>query len=130
MAESFLARITPVSGPEGPVDPDYGVGGGRPSHPIALPPLPGIWPKPGEPSHPIYIPPDVPGVPSHPIYIEGSPEHPIALPPGQPPVTIWPPLPPDLGFGNTGKVAVFVWIPGVGSRWAVVDTTVKPTPQK
>jgi hypothetical protein len=115
----------------GPVDPGYGRpggGGGHPSHPIALPPLPGIWPEPGKPSLPIYIPPEIPGVPSQPIYIEGSPEHPIALPPN----TIWPPLPPDLG-GGSEKKAVLVWVSGVGARWFIYDpssTPPVPTPKK
>jgi hypothetical protein len=88
-------------------------GGVGPSHPIVLPPLPGVWPQPGTPSHPIVIPPDVPGVPSHPIVLPGSPEHPIALPPG----SVWPPLPPTM----TGKYAILIWVVGVGSRWLIVD---------
>jgi hypothetical protein len=89
-------------------------GGGRPSHPIILPPLPGVWPKPGEPSHPIVIPPETAGTPSHPIILPGSPEHPIALPPG----TIWPPLPPT----TTDKHAILIWVVGVGTRWLIVDS--------
>jgi len=114
-----------LPGGGGPVDPGYGVGGDRPSHPIVLPPLPGVWPKPGEPSHPIVIPPDVAGIPSHPIVLPGSPEHPIALPPG----TVWPPLPPS----TTGKYAILIWVVGVGSRWLIVDSAqvsppIAPTP--
>lgn len=107
---------------EDPVDPDFGVGGGSPSHPITLPPLPGILPKPGEPSHPITLPPQKPGHPSHPIFIPESPEHPIALPPG----TIWPPLPPDSGI--TGKVAILIWVIGVGHRWFVWQGPAPPAP--
>jgi len=124
MPDSFYAKITPV-GAEGPVDPGYGVPGsaGRPSHPIVLPPLPGVWPPPGQPSHPIVIPPEVaiPGVPSHPIYIEGTPEHPIALPPGQ----VWPPLPPEYA----GKVvAVIVLGEGQVHWYRVPPPAVNPAP--
>ena len=105
-------------------DPDFGVGGPGPSHPITLPPLPGIVPKPGEPSHPITLPPQKPGHPSHPIFIPESPEHPIALPPG----TIWPPLPPDSGI--TGKVAILVWVIGIGHRWFIWQAPPAPTPTK
>jgi hypothetical protein len=119
MSESYLARITPVEGPFGPVDPDYGIpggGGGHPEHPIV-----------GSPGHPIVLPPLPPdlhpdhtlppltGIPSWPIYIPGTPEHPIVLPPG----TIWPPLPPEIGVA--GKVWILVYVLGVGHRWFVVD---------
>ena len=112
-------------GPGGPVDPGWGVGGserpdnslpwgpGRPSHPIALPPLPGIWPKPGEPSIPPGPLPPVEVAP--PIYIEGSPTNPIALPPG-----IYPPLPPEAGLPS-GKIAILILVVGVGYRWLVYD---------
>jgi hypothetical protein len=102
--------------PGGPVDPGYGVDvGGKPVQP--LPPLPGIWPPPGQPSLPIELPPvEV----SPPIYIPETPEHPIAKPPG----TIWPPLPPDLGLD--GKVAILVWVMGVGRRWYIYDAGAHP----
>jgi hypothetical protein len=98
-----------LPGGGGAVDPGYGVSGDRPSHPIVLPPLPGVWPPAGQPSQPIYIPPHV----ENPIVITGSPEHPIALPPN----TIWPPLPPT----TSGKYAILIWVVGVGSRWLVVE---------
>ena len=116
----MLAYIVPLSGGGGEVDnslpgapghPSHPIapGGVGPSHPIVLPPLPGVWPPAGQPSQPIHIPPEV----SNPIVIPGSPEHPIALPPG----TVWPPLPPT----TTGKYAILVWVVGVGSRWLIVD---------
>lgn len=110
-------------GGEGPVDPGWGVGKppNKPGHPLPLPPLPGIWPKPGEPSLPIALPPGLwppgdhgPGV-MPPIYIPEEPTKPLPLPPG----SIWPPLPPDLGL--TGKVAILVWVVGVGFRWFIYD---------
>jgi hypothetical protein len=105
---------------EGPVDPGYGVGIGSPSHPIVLPPLPGVWPPPGKPALPIALPP---GVPSHPIYIEGTPEHPIALPPGE----VYPPLPPEFA----GK-AVLIIVVGGGERsvrWYIVPPpSINPAP--
>jgi hypothetical protein len=85
----------------------------HPEHPIA-----GVG---GTPEHPIYTPPQ-PGHPSHPIYLPvppASPEHPIALPPG----SVWPPLPPD---GGSGVVVVLAWVPGVGYRWVVIDTSQQP----
>jgi hypothetical protein len=94
----YLAYIMPLEGSPGrpdntlpgiggPVDPGYGVGIERPSHPIALPP----GSISGTPEHPIYTPPAAPGVPSHPIVLPpnsvgGTPEHPIYYPP-----TVWPP---------------------------------------
>jgi hypothetical protein len=97
--------------PGGGARPSHPISGGGvgPSHPIVLPPLPGVWPKPGEPTQPIVIPPEV----SNPIVIPGEPEHPIALPPG----TVWPPLPPS----TTGKYAILIWVVGVGARWLIVD---------
>lgn len=107
--------------PGSPEYPDQGLPGypGRPSHPIALPPLPGVWPPAGKPSLPIVIP----GEPSQPIYIEGSPEHPIALPPA----TIWPPLPP--ATLPSDKHALLIWVVGVGYRWLIYDPqTATPPP--
>src|SRR6187200_2463058 len=96
---SQLAIITPVDASGNPVDPSYGQGHpgiNRPSHPIALPPLPpGQKPDNTLPTGPVY--------PTHgPIFINGTPEHPIALPPGQ----IWPPLNP--GDGIYGEALVLV----------------------
>lgn len=134
-------------GPDEPVDPGYGIP--LPpviSHPIELPDT--IWPSPGHPAHPIVRPPTYPvdpgwglptrpdrwpipprpvdpqyGVPECPL----TPEHPIYLPPGDPPVlppgSVWPPLPP----GVTGQLLCFAWIVGVGYRWIVIDTNLKPT---
>lgn len=99
--------------------PSQGLPGGsgvRPSHPIVLPPLPGVWPPPGQPSLPIVLPPEGgAGSPSHPIYIEGSPEHPIAEPPGH----IWPPLPPSVPPGKKALLVKVIGEPGV--HWLVVD---------
>lgn len=96
MAESFLARITPVSGPDGPVDPGYGQkpgagGGGTPVPPIHLPPSP--WPPPGQIELPIVIPPEavLPPFPTPPIQIDPPPDKPNPVPPGE----IWPPLGPE-----------------------------------
>lgn len=119
----YFARITPISGVPGAPDiglpePPPGVGGG----PIIPPPLPGVWPKPGEPTHPIEIPPV--GV-MPPIFIPEDPQHPIQLPPG----VIWPPLPPDVGLPS-GKVAILIWVVGVGHRWFIYEspTVWPPTP--
>ncbi len=135
--KSFLARITPVRwgggggsvdntlpgeggsidntlpGEEGPVDPGYGIEAGRPSHPIVIPPLPGIWPPAGRPSLPIYLPDNGDSV-QLPIYIEGTPEHPITQPPG----SFIPPL-PDNSLPGEKPVVVLVRVYGVGSRWFV-----------
>lgn len=140
--KGFFARITPLQGghpdqglpgEEEPVDPGYGVDvGGTPEHPIVLPPLPGVWPPAGKPSLPIYLPPEVwpgPGFkPMPPIHIPIGPDN--TLPPN---VGIWPPLPPDTGLA--GKVAILVWVLGVGYRWFVYDAglevgggPVMPTP--
>jgi hypothetical protein len=138
-----------------PVDPGFGVdeGGGfqpdhgfNPDHPSnALPPG---WP--GRPVHPIERPPQVwppawppgptdpnwgidegsrPGVPEQPIYLPVGPDNslpPVAghLPaPNPPPGTIWPPLPPGL---PPGKLAILVFIIGLGYRFVVVEIPVKP----
>lgn len=79
MPESFIARITPLSG------------GARPEHPIVIPEPPlGIWGGGNEPfpTPPIYIqiPPGVipghPPRPVHPIWLPVFPAHPIVIPPG------------------------------------------------
>jgi hypothetical protein len=140
-----------LPGIEGPVDPDYGLPGGPGiMPPIALPPLPGIWPPAGvvtPPIHyppvvaspPIFIPeapPEVGGGPSTPPpSVGGGPATPPGLHPGGgplPPVGVYPPLPPSSGIN--GKVAILVWVVGVGYRWFVVDaglsagTPLPPTP--
>jgi hypothetical protein len=43
--------------------------------------------------------------------------------PGVPPGTIYPPLPPEV---PKGKAVVLVFISGVGTRWAVIDTSLTP----
>lgn len=122
--------------PGSPGAPDQGLPGGeypdqglppgwpgRPSHPIVIPPLPGVWPPPGRPSFPTVLPELPSGTPEQPIYIEGTPEHPIALPPA----TIWPPLPP--ATLPSDKHAILIWVIGVGTRWLVWDSSqVNPTP--
>jgi hypothetical protein len=112
--------------PWGPGRPDNELPGGRPALPAQpLPPLPGIWPPPGQPNIPVVLPPLMP---TNPIYIEGAPSQPgqpsqpIALPPG-----IYPPLPPDAGLPS-GKVAILVWVVGVGYRWIVLERGAQPTP--
>jgi hypothetical protein len=138
----------PIYRPGGPVDPGYGVElppvieGGPPEHPDqGLPPTfpvrpghglprpPHVWPRPPRPVKPdqgLPRPPLVPIGPDHPIYLPpaeggggGAPDQGLPLPPG----AVWPPLPPDL----EGKVMCFVWIVGVGYRWTVIDTSLKPS---
>jgi hypothetical protein len=101
---------------------------GRPPRPhppgnATLPVLPGIWPRPGEPNLPVNLPSDPGGHPGNPIVIPEPPDKPL------PPVGIYPPLPPTA----SGKVAVLVWVVGVGYRWAVIegsiDNTLPPAPQ-
>ena len=121
-----------------PVDPGYGkpegpphIGGG----PITPPALPGYFPPPGHISPPIYLPPG--GIVSPPIWIPDPPPNiggqppvpgqPLPVPP-LPPVGIYPPLPPESGI--SGKVAILVWVVGVGYRWAVVETKPVPEPKK
>lgn len=103
----------------GPVDPDYGAG--RPKPPHVWPPQ--YPPTPTDPEWGI----DAGGSPSHPIILPGAPDNslpglpPVAghLPaPNPPPGTIWPPLPPGL---PPGKVAILVFISGLGHRYAIVE---------
>lgn len=133
--QSMIARITPIQGSgdypdnslpgyggsEGEIDNSLPSGrpGFRPPGNATLPVLPGIWPKPGTPNLPVRIPVD-PGY-GQPIFIAGGPENPIALPPG-----IYPPLPPT---GGTEKVAILVWVIGVGYRWAVIDPSTIAQPK-
>ena len=105
--------------PWGPGRPDNELPGGRPALPSQpLPPLPGIWPRPGEPNIPVVLPPV--GI-APPIYIEPPPDKPL------PPVGIYPPLPPETGLPS-GKCAILVWVVGVGYRWIVVEKGASPTP--
>jgi translation initiation factor IF-2 len=96
----------------------------RPSHPIApgggggATPTPPIAGGGGRPSHPI-APPPVPISPEHPIYLPGGPDNSLPLPPG----AVWPPLPPAL---DDTELMCLVWIVGVGYRWTVIDTSLKP----
>jgi hypothetical protein len=134
MPQGTLAWITPVSGghPDqglpGSEYPDQGLPGGggrptRPSHPVALPPLPpGVAPPIALP--PTLWPPTPPGEggPTNPIVIPGTPEHPIALPPGM----VWPPLDPSDGV--QGKALLLAWVVGTGKyRWVVVDVPEGPS---
>jgi hypothetical protein len=101
----------PGGGWDRPVDPGFGRpgGGGRPDHPDQG--LPGGGVHPGQ--LPVFLPigPDntLPPIP-------GGPQPPTNKP--TPPGTIWPPLPPSV---PQGKVAILVWISGVGHRYAVID---------
>jgi hypothetical protein len=124
----------------GPVDPGFGIelppvistppfpGTGLPEPPTypvrpgnSLPRPPHAWPLPPRPENPDpgYDRP-IPIYPSVPIY-EIPPEVDNSLP--MEPGTVWPPLPDEV----TGKVVAFVWIVGVGYRWTVIDTDLKPT---
>ena len=101
------ARPWPPVFPPRPTDPEWGVGGGIIRW---LPILIG------------------PGLPLPPVD-GGTTPPPVDPPPG----TIWPPLPP--GAPVTGKVALLVWIEGVGCRYVVVelggdqiDNTLPPAP--
>ena len=148
----MLAEITFIlPGTGHPVDPGFGVtpptdpgfgqlpghglppgswtkpGGPSTMPPVALPPLPGVYPPPGQPSvtPPVQVPP--PGVSSPPIHIPippGTPDNSLPTPPVPPGTGIWPPLPPDTGL--KGKVAILVWVVGVGHRWFIVDTGQTP----
>jgi hypothetical protein len=121
--------LPPVSS-RPPVDPGWGVDEGAgidnslpPTYPVrpghGLPRPPHVWPLPPRPTDPNYGV-DVPVSPEHPIYpAQPGPGHDLPIPPG----AVWPPLPPDL----TGKVMCFVWIVGVGYRWTVIDTSLKPS---
>lgn len=82
--------------------------------PLVKPPLP---PGVGEPGHPLPDPEPEPepGKPGLPIFLPDEPGHPLPLPPG----TVWPPVNP--GEGLQGKILLLCWIPGVGSRWVVVE---------
>lgn len=118
-----LPPVDPSWGVTPPTDPGWGQGhpGGHPGN--ALPGAPvdpgwgGGW---GGGDHPWRPGMAGGGHPSHPIY---HPDKPVAmpLPPGNtaPPGTIYPPLPP----GAPPKMAVLVWIVGIGYRWAVVSNT-------
>lgn len=105
--EFIAGYFTPLERPE--LKPPAGGIGGKP--PVTKPPLPPGVTDPDPGTKP--IDPDAEVQP--PIFIPGTPEHPIVLPPG----TIWPPVNP--GAGLQGKILLLCWIPGVGSRWVVVE---------
>ena len=100
--------------PPAPTDPDWGIDAPTtPSHPIWLPAGPdNSLPLP--PAHPDH---GLPGHGGHPD--QGLPQPPTNPPPG----TVWPPLPDGV---PSGKAAILVFIPGVGSRYVVVDISNKP----
>lgn len=143
MTAPYVAMIVPLGAapgmpdntlPGGPNYPSQGLPGGpRPSHPIALPPLPpGFRPDNslpgggtigGTPENPIYNPPAPDqGLPGAGISLPVRPDQ--GLPPG---VGIYPPVPPGSVAPGT-KVLVTVSVPGVGTRWAVVDLSLSATP--
>ena len=103
IGDMTLGETTPPPGLGGPVDPGYGVrpgvGGGRPTHPIELPP--------GSPDQGL---PPIPG--------QGLP------PPDLEVDEIWPPLKP--GEPTPKKVYAIVAIPGVGYRYTVVNLSHRP----
>lgn len=94
----------PPHRPTYPVDPDYGI-----------PTRPSVWPGP-----PIHGKPPLPPLrPDLPIYLPPpNVDNSLPLHPG----AVWPPLAPGLD----GKLLAFVWIVGVGYRWTVIDTSLKP----
>lgn len=97
--------------------------GGRPSHPIVLPPLPpGTKPPVG--TWPPQLPP---GQVTPPIFIPEGPDN--SLPPELPPGSVWPPLNPGDGIG--GKVLALVLLVGIGYKWVVLQgpTIWPPSPQ-
>jgi hypothetical protein len=80
-------------------DPDWGVGGGPPTHP----------------SQPIYLPPDRIDNELPPVAGTKPPQNP-------PPGTIWPPVHglPD------GKIALLAWFYRAGWRYVIVDASLSP----
>jgi hypothetical protein len=89
----------PKDFPPGPTDPDWGVGGGPPTHPTL----------------PIYLPPDQIDNGLPPV---GETKPPTNPPPG----TIWPPI---AGLPS-GKCALLAWFYRLGWRYVVVDTSLTP----
>lgn len=121
----FGIPLPPVIDNKPPVGPPGhpGTGPVRPTYPVDpdydFPVRPGLWPHP-----PIHRPdnslPIQPVRPELPIYYPpgGEVTPPINLPPG----SVWPPLPPSA----KGKFIALCWIIGVGYRWVVIDTSLKP----
>ena len=89
----------PKDFPPGPTDPDWGVGGGPPTHP----------------TQPIYLPPDQ-------IDNELPPVAGVEPPTDPPPGTIWPPI---AGLPG-GKCALLAWFYRLGWRYVVVDASLAP----
>jgi hypothetical protein len=105
-----------------------------PAHPIIIPPgsLGG-----GKPEHPIYLPPPIP---EHPIIIPpdaiepGVPAHPIVIPP--PPLGIWGgsnepfPTPPIFLPPDADRSKLIVWETGWSEEtgWVVVGVPQVPVP--
>ena len=136
--QAFLATITLVETPSGPVDPGYGrpeLPGWRPVDPgfgvrppvdpgYGRPELPGWSPGGPHPSHPIYLPPGI--WPKPPGGGSGEhPEHPIVLPPDpdEPPGTVWPPLDPPVAESGY----IIAWVPGQGYRYIKVALPEEPS---
>jgi hypothetical protein len=148
-----------LPGPEGPVDPDYGVDEGE--LPEVEPPDPpvGVWPpltpenpwrpidpgwgvgRPERPSTgPVPTPPVQPGqpLPRPPIGGGGHPDQ--GLPgeggeaghlPAFPPGAMWPPLPPGV-HGKYLALVLVAGMPGVKYRYVVIDADAsfpKPEPK-
>lgn len=134
--------------PGRPVDPGWGVPG-SPGHPSqGLPggpwspggghPSQGL-PWPGFPGHPSQGLP-FPGRPVDPgwgVGGPGTPDQPIVLPPGSevPPDMIWPPAPPTLPGQPPSKpvvppdkLAILIFVLGVGHKWMVIDKSSLPAP--
>lgn len=103
----------------------------RPGHDLpGRPPHVGGGPAPGRPDRPDQGLPPSGARPGHDLPVPISPSHPIYLPPPGvdnalplPPGAVWPPLPPSLG---ETELLCFVWIVGIGYRWTVIDTSLKP----
>jgi hypothetical protein len=117
MSDPFFAVISPISRPGGGIDNSLpgdqpGIDNSLPGQPPGIdnalpPPLPPSLNPP---------PPDLwPGLPVKPV----PPQPPGSTLPEPPPGAIWPPLPANV----EGKFIVLVWIPHVGHRWTVIDTT-------
>jgi hypothetical protein len=103
------------------VIPPGSLGGGKPEHPIYLPPS--VWPGPGKPEHPIVIPPDSvsPGVPAHPIVI----------PPAPPGIWGGAPIPhPEHPIADTDRRKLVEWVIGWSedTGWVIVGVPNIPAP--
>lgn len=134
MPESFYAKITPVSPPDGPVDPDYGHpawGGGRPDNELPSGPA-YIWGTlakwllgphiGGGPAKPPGIPilPIDPGWGVGPIGPPSGPGDWVPVDPGwgKPPIWGFLPVDPGWGVGGGGGGTLPTDPPG---HWVPVD---------